>query len=492
MSLATGTDPLGPSVDSPPTAAAFSVVIPAHNEEAVLGRCLDALLADASSARFEIIVAANGCTDRTVEIAKAYGPAVTVVEVAEASKHAALNAADAAATAFPRAYLDADIVLGGAAIEAVVDAMRSSGALVGAPQPRIDLTGCPPVVRSFYRVWTRLPWFTDNPVGSGVYVLSQEGHRRLGAFPDITNDDQYVHDLFRADERICVRSHSFTIRPPRTVEGLTSRRTRTIHGQRELAERFGTLPGAAPRASATDLVRARPGLVVDLPVFVAVTRWAARGAARKTAANDTTWERDDTSRLAPAPPAGGPAKPVPTTLRRLGRGARSVVDLRTWLHTLRIAHFYGYSHVREKRLMTIGADPSFSPTASLCNGERITLGDRVHVGERVCLWAGDTIGRITIGDDVLLGPAVVVTASDYGLVRGTPPAFQPKVERDVVIESGAWLGANVVVVAGVTIHHGAIVGAGSVVTRDLPADTICAGNPARPLKPRPASPEAAP
>jgi acetyltransferase-like isoleucine patch superfamily enzyme len=174
-------------------------------------------------------------------------------------------------------------------------------------------------------------------------------------------------------------------------------------------------------------------------------------------------------------------------LAKLANSARSVFDFRVWLHAFRILHFYGYSHVREKRKMTIGADPRFAPNVSIRNGERIVLGDRVHVGERNCLWAGNSTGRITIGDDVMIGPGCVITASDYGLVEGTPPFFQPKNERDIVIEEGVWIGANVVVVAGVTIAAGAIVGAGSVVSRDLPENMICAGAPAKALKPRPKS-----
>jgi len=176
-----------------------------------------------------------------------------------------------------------------------------------------------------------------------------------------------------------------------------------------------------------------------------------------------------------------------TMTERLKNGARSIADWQLWLHSFRILHYYGYSHVREKRKMTIGASPVFAPNASIRNGERITLGDRVHIGERSCVWAGDSTGRIVIGDDVIISPAAFVTASDYGLVEGIAPAFQPKNERDVVIGAGAWIGANAVVVAGVTIGAGAIVGAGSVVTRDLPANMICAGVPAKPIKARPKS-----
>jgi acetyltransferase-like isoleucine patch superfamily enzyme len=470
---------------------ALSVVIPAHNEEAVLARCLDTLLADAAPGELEIVVAANGCGDRTVEIAQGYAPVVTVIEIIEASKCAALNAGDKAATAFPRVYLDADIALTTSTLRAVASTMERTGALVGAPGPIIDFEGCPAVVRSFYRVWHQLPWFTDNLIGSGVYMLSEQGHRRLGSFPDITNDDQYVHDLFRVEERVCVRSHRFVLRPPRTVTGLIKRRTRTLTGQRELTARFGQLPGASPRRSARELLRRNPALIVDLLVFVWVTKTAGRAAARKVAAADTSWERDDTSRSTGTPAALSSAggRTMSRKIAKLKNGAVSVLDLKTWLHSLRILHYYGYSHVREKQKMTIGADPTFAPNVSISNGNRITLGDRVHVGERVCLWAGDSVGRITLGNDVMIGPATFVTASDYGLVEGVPPAFQPKNERDIVIEEDVWIGANAVVVAGVTIGAGAIVGAGSVVTRDLPPNMICAGVPAKPIKPRPKAAE---
>jgi acetyltransferase-like isoleucine patch superfamily enzyme len=463
----------------------LSVVIPAHNEEAVLARCLDALLADAAPGDIEVVVAANGCTDRTVEIARRYRPAVTVVEVAEASKHAALNAGDTAATTFPRAYLDADIELAASALWSAAKAMEGQAALVGAPAPEIDLTGCPATVRSFYRVWCALPWFRDNPVGSGVYLLSEEGHRRLGAFPDITNDDQYVHDLFTAEERACDRTHRFVVRPPRTVAGLILRRTRTLRGQRELSARFGTLPGTSPRASWRELLRWQPRLVLDLPIFVTVTKLAARAAGDDVHAGGR-WERDETSRSGGervAGPSGG--RSMPTKLAKVRNSVQSFTDVKVWAHGLRILHFYGYSHVRELRKLTMGANPTFAPNVSLNNAERITIGDRPHIGERVCLWAGDSAGRISIGDDVLIGPGSFVTASNYGIVEGTPPPFQDKVERDVVIGDGAWIGANCTILAGVTIGPGAIVAAGSAVSKDLPANMICGGVPAKPLKPRP-------
>ena len=87
-----------------------SVVIAAHNEAAVIDRCLDALLADAAPGELDVTVVANGCTDDTAAVAGTRA-GVRVVDLPEPGKVAALNAGDAVAVGFPRLYLDADVVL---------------------------------------------------------------------------------------------------------------------------------------------------------------------------------------------------------------------------------------------------------------------------------------------------------------------------------------------------------------------------------------------
>jgi hypothetical protein len=159
----------------------LSVVVPAHDEEAVIERCLRALL-DAPPDELDVVVVANGCRDRTVALASRF-EGVRVVELAEASKHAALNAGAAAARHVPRAYVDADVEVSGRALCAVAAAMERAGAPAGAPALRLDLDACPWHVRAFYRVWLALDWSTDAPIGSGVYVLSEAGHDRVGAIP---------------------------------------------------------------------------------------------------------------------------------------------------------------------------------------------------------------------------------------------------------------------------------------------------------------------
>ena len=163
----------------------------------------------------------------------------------------------------------------------------------------------------------------------------------------------------------------------------------------------------------------------------------------------------------------------------------SVADPRNYLHLFRLVHYYSYSHVRPCRQVVMGNGSALAPNVSLRNGERIRIGQHCHIGERCYLWAGDKTGAITIGDYVSLAPEVFITASDYQFKRGVPFRQQSKREQSVTIGRDTWLGARVVVTAGVTIGEGCIVGAGAVVTRDLPANSIAAGVPARVIGQRP-------
>ncbi len=160
---------------------------------------------------------------------------------------------------------------------------------------------------------------------------------------------------------------------------------------------------------------------------------------------------------------------------------RRMLDPRLAAHLAKVARFYAYAHLEQRRRLTAGPGLRMSPTASMRNGERITLGRDVHVGERCYLWAGDGHGRITLGDQVLLAPEVFITASNYGVAPGVAVMDQPKREADVVVGSDVWLGARVVVLPGVTIGDGVVVGAGAVVTKDLPAGCIAGGIPAKVL-----------
>ncbi|WP_242605562.1 acyltransferase [Frankia sp. Cppng1_Ct_nod] len=174
----------------------------------------------------------------------------------------------------------------------------------------------------------------------------------------------------------------------------------------------------------------------------------------------------------------GPAGGNDAAARRIN-ALKSVLDPRPYAHMFRILHFYAYSHTRQKVRLTLGSGVRLAPNVSIRNGERISIADHAHIGERSYLWAGNEAGRIDIGEYALFGPEVFVTASDYQIAPDVPVMHQPKRERDVRIGRDVWLGARVVVTAGVEIGDGCIVGAGSVVTRSLPPGSIAVGAPAR-------------
>ncbi len=163
----------------------------------------------------------------------------------------------------------------------------------------------------------------------------------------------------------------------------------------------------------------------------------------------------------------------------------SVCDPRSYLHLFRMIHYYGYSHVQPRREMRMGDGSAMAPNVSLRNGSRISVGRGCHIGENCFLWAGDSSGRIHLGDHVSLAPGVFITASDYQFVAGIPFRDQPKRERDILIGNDVWLGAGVVVTAGVKIGDGCIVGAGAVVTKDIPPASIAVGVPAKVVGQRP-------
>ena len=166
-------------------------------------------------------------------------------------------------------------------------------------------------------------------------------------------------------------------------------------------------------------------------------------------------------------------------MTRFGNVVRSFVDPATYFQVVRLLHYYSYSHVRPRRLLTIGAGSTIAPNISICNPERITIGAGTKIGERACLWAGDTSGKITIGDNCRFGPEVFLTASNYGLSPADTIAGQARDERDIVIGNDVWLGVRVFVGAGVEIGDGTVVSAGSVVTKSLPPGSIATGVPAR-------------
>jgi acetyltransferase-like isoleucine patch superfamily enzyme len=173
-----------------------------------------------------------------------------------------------------------------------------------------------------------------------------------------------------------------------------------------------------------------------------------------------------------------------SVVARLKRAVGSFLDPGVLLHPFRLMHYYGYTHVAPRRLLTLGRDVRIAPNVSFANAERIQLGDQVQIGARCSLWAGKSTSWIRVGDRTTFGPEVFATAADYGLAAGIRITDQEMVERDITIGEDCWIGTRTILTSGITIGDGAVIGAGSVVTKDVPAGAIAVGVPAKVVKMR--------
>ena len=118
---------------------------------------------------------------------------------------------------------------------------------------------------------------------------------------------------------------------------------------------------------------------------------------------------------------------------------------------------------------------------------KISLGENVVIRPNTMIFAdpreGDA-GSVVIEDNVMLGSGVHIYASNHRFDLPNENIIDQghSSAQTVILQKGCWLGANVVVLPGVTIGKNAVVGAGSIVTKDVPDRVVVAGNPAKVIK----------
>lgn len=168
-------------------------------------------------------------------------------------------------------------------------------------------------------------------------------------------------------------------------------------------------------------------------------------------------------------------------------------------------HSHGTGRFSASDLAACGAGCVFEEGALVFHPERVWLGAGVYLGHQAILkgyhagelrigdgtWIGQqcflhAAGDLSIGQNVGIGPGVrILTSTHREAGRDTPILHAPLTFAPVCIEDDADLGVGAIVLPGVTVGRGAQVGAGAVVTKDVPAYAVVAGNPARILRARP-------
>jgi maltose O-acetyltransferase len=132
----------------------------------------------------------------------------------------------------------------------------------------------------------------------------------------------------------------------------------------------------------------------------------------------------------------------------------------------------------QQLLGRVGPDVVIRPPVYFDYGSYTTIGARSFLNYGAVIL---DVGRVVIGDDVQIGPNVQLLTPTHPMHADERRAGW-EAQKPVTVASGVWLGGGVIVCPGVTVGEDAVVGAGSVVTRDIPPRVFAAGNPCRVIR----------
>lgn len=108
---------------------------------------------------------------------------------------------------------------------------------------------------------------------------------------------------------------------------------------------------------------------------------------------------------------------------------------------------------------------------------RIFIDEGVAIAPYVQIWAA---GGVNIGKNTLIASHVVISTSTHDYM--VKPIRSKRIDKPIIIGEDVWIGSSAVILPGITISNGAVIGAGSIVTKNVPENAIVVGNPAKIIK----------
>jgi putative colanic acid biosynthesis acetyltransferase WcaF len=161
---------------------------------------------------------------------------------------------------------------------------------------------------------------------------------------------------------------------------------------------------------------------------------------------------------------------------RLGMLAWKIVECSLWRLSPKPCNGWRLLWLRAFGAQITG-NPFVDPTATIRIPWQLAIESGAAVGARVEIY---NLGYVRLKKFCVLGPGVYLCGGSHDF---SVPML-PLTVGDIEVGREAFIGARAILLPGVVVADGAVIGAGAVVTKDMPAFTICAGNPCRPLKPR--------
>ena len=135
-------------------------------------------------------------------------------------------------------------------------------------------------------------------------------------------------------------------------------------------------------------------------------------------------------------------------------------------------------NILQKLLRQIGQNSIIEPPFYCSYGHNIHIGDHVYLNFLCTILDNN---EVRIGNHVMIGPVVQIYTAAHPLQAETRNQGW-EVAKPIVIEDNVWIGGGAILLPGVRIGRNAVVGAGAVVSRSVPANTVAAGNPARVIR----------